>query len=75
MFDMRRVENYLRAMADGTAEGINDTIRDEIDEHGLDGAWSMRGRARRSAGAGLGAAATIWAREEAARQAPGFEAG
>lgn len=72
-FDMGRVRNYVRAMADGSAEAINQTIRGEIDDLGLDEALARRGQHVASAGAGLGAAATRWAREEAARQAPGTE--
>jgi hypothetical protein len=72
-FDMGRVVNYVRAMAEGAAEGINGKIREEIDQLGLDGALSRRGQHVDSAGAGFGAAATRWAREEAARQSPGTE--
>jgi HK97 family phage portal protein len=72
-FDMARVKNYLRAMAEGAAEGINAKIREEIDAMGLDGALDQRASHVESAGAGLGAGATRWAREEAARQSPGTE--
>jgi HK97 family phage portal protein len=72
-FDMRRVQNYLRAMAEGTAEGINSTIRSEVEQLGVEDAMSRRGAHVENAGAGLGAAATTWAREEAARQSPGTE--
>jgi hypothetical protein len=73
VFDMRRVAKYLRAMADGTAGAINDTIRAEVLDLGVEGAMSKRGQHVDSAGAGLGAAATTWAREEAARQSPGTD--
>jgi HK97 family phage portal protein len=69
-FDMARVQHYLRAMTDGAAEGINAKIREEIDRLGLDWAMSRRSQHVESAGAGLGAGATRWAREEAARQSP-----
>jgi hypothetical protein len=69
-FDTRRVVNYLRAMAEGAAEGINSTVRGEIEALGLDAALAKRAQHVESAGAGLGAGATRWAREEAARQSP-----
>jgi len=72
-FDMQQVTNYLKAMAEGAAEGINAKIREEIDDLGLDEALNRRSQHVESAGAGLGAGATRWAREEAARQAPGTE--
>jgi HK97 family phage portal protein len=72
-FDMRKVQNYLRAMSEGAAEGINAKIREEIDDLGLDGALSRSGQHVESSGAGLGAAATRWAREEAARQSPDYD--
>jgi HK97 family phage portal protein len=72
-FDMRRVQNYLKAMAEGAAEGLNGTIRDEINADGLEAALNRSAQHVESAGAGLGAAAIRWAREEAARQAPGYE--
>lgn len=72
-FDMRRVKNYLRAMAEGAAEAINQTVRDEISELGLEDALARRETHVASAGIGLGAGATRWAREEAARQSPGTE--
>lgn len=73
VFDMHRVEHYLRAMAEGAAEGINGKIREEIDTLGLEGALAKRAQHVESAGAGLGAGATRWAREEAARQSPDVE--
>jgi len=72
-FAMERVKNYLRAMSEGAAEGINAKIREEIETLGLDDALGRRAQHVESAGAGLGAGATRWAREEAARQAPGAE--
>jgi len=72
-FDMARVKNYLRAMAEGAAEGINTKIRQQIDDLGLDDALNQRAVTVASAGTGLGANATRWAREEAARQSPGAD--
>jgi HK97 family phage portal protein len=72
-FDMRKVQNYLRAMAEGAAEAINAKIRQQIDDIGLDDALGQRAVTVASAGIGLGANATRWAREEAARQSPDVE--
>lgn len=72
-FDVRRVKNYLLAMAQGAAQAINDTIRSEITDMGLDDALNQRARHVQSAGTSLGARATTWARQEAARQVPGSE--
>jgi HK97 family phage portal protein len=72
-FDMRKVQNYLHAMAEGAAEAINATIRSEIDDLGLDEALGKRAVHVASAGTSLGAGATRWAREEAARQSPSPE--
>lgn len=72
-FDMAQVAHYLRAMSEGAAEGINAKIREEIDALGLDPALAKASQHVASAGAGLGASATRWAREESARQSPGTE--
>jgi HK97 family phage portal protein len=69
-FDMRRVENYLRAMSDGAATAINETVRQEIKDLGLDNALARASQHVQSSGTSLGARSTIWAREEAARQSP-----
>ena len=71
-FDMGQVQHYLRAMAEGAATAINDTIRQEIDDLGFDDAMGRAAQHVASAGTSLGARSTMWAREEAARQAPGF---
>ena len=73
VFDPGRVVNYLKAMAEGAAEAINSIIRAEIAALGLAGALGKRETHVESAGAGLGAGATRWAREEAARQSPDTE--
>jgi HK97 family phage portal protein len=72
-FDMGRVVNYLKAMAEGAAEAINAVIRGEITDLGLETALNRRAQHVESAGSGFGANATRWAREEAARQAPGTD--
>jgi HK97 family phage portal protein len=69
-FDMRKVQNYIHAMAAGVAEAINATIRGEIDDLGLEDALGKRAAHVASAGTSIGAGATRWAREEAARQSP-----
>jgi hypothetical protein len=58
-------------MSQGAAQAINDTIRSEIKDLGLDDALNQRARHVSSAGTSLGARATTWARLEAARQTPG----
>jgi hypothetical protein len=73
-FDMSFVQHYLRSTADGFAKALNDTIRAEIAEFGVKEALALRDRHVESFGTALGAKATTWAREEAARQAPGTEA-
>jgi HK97 family phage portal protein len=69
-FDTGQVENYLRAMAEGSAEAINSTIRDEVKTIGIEGAIARFPAHVESAGTGLGANATRFARTEAARQSP-----
>ena len=71
-FDMRRVQNYLRAMAEGAAGAINDTIRSEIDTLGVDDAMARAPAHVASSGTSLGGRSTMWAREEAARQSGTF---
>ena len=68
------VRNYLKATAQGVASAINDVTHADIQDIGLDDAMS-RARGERSAVAAtsLGARATIFAREEAAKQAPHYE--
>lgn len=72
-FDMAQVANYVQAMAEGAAEGINAKIREEVNDLGVDGAMARMAAHVESAGAGLGANATMWARQEAARQSPDYE--
>jgi hypothetical protein len=69
-FDMRKVINYLKAMAEGAAEAINAKVREEVDGLGLETALANMAAHVENSGAGLGANATRWAREEAARQSP-----
>lgn len=68
-FDMREVENYLSAMAEGTAEGINTATQRDIEDMGVNDALS-RARNERAALAGvsIGTRATHFARKEAGRQ-------
>ena len=72
-FDMAKVKHYLLATAQGAATGINAAVRAEIDDIGVDGALANFPTHVASAGASLGSGITIWAREEAARQSPGYE--
>jgi predicted GNAT family acetyltransferase len=72
-FDMGLVANYLRAMAESAAESINLKIRMMVDDVGVSEALGQRATTVASAGTGLGANATRWAREEAARQSPDAE--
>jgi hypothetical protein len=60
-------------MADGAAGAINDTIRAEIDQLGLDEAMARAAQHVASSGASLGAGVTRFARDEAAKQSPGYE--
>jgi HK97 family phage portal protein len=69
-FDMAYVENYLQAMAEGAAGAINDTVRSEIKDLGMDAALARAPQHVASAGTSLGVKSTLWAREEAARQSP-----
>jgi hypothetical protein len=72
-FDMAYVKNYLAAMAEGVAGAINDTIRSEIDGLGLDDAMARAPQHVASSSASLGAGITHFARDEAAKQSPGYE--
>jgi HK97 family phage portal protein len=72
-FDRSQVENWLKAMAEESAIAINATIRSEVRELGLENAMSKRAQHVESAGASLGAGVTRFAREEAAKQSPGYE--
>lgn len=69
-FDMGLTENYLTATAEGAASAINQTVRDNIEQLGKDAAIAYFPQHVASASASLGARATVWAREEAARQSP-----
>lgn len=70
-FDMAQVKNYLRAMSEGAAEGINAKIRADVDELGVEDALALRGQYVDAWGASLGGNATTWTRDEAAKQSPG----
>jgi HK97 family phage portal protein len=70
-FDMRQVENYLRAMAVGTARGINRVTAADIAAIGVAAALERAMNERLEvAAASLGTRATVFARTEAAKQAP-----
>ena len=70
-FDMRQVENYLKAMAEGTAEGLNRVTAQDVKDHGVDEAFDRaRGERAEVAASAIGTRATVFARQEAARQAP-----
>jgi HK97 family phage portal protein len=73
-FDRSQVEHYLEQTALGAAEAINTTIRREVRELGMEEAMNKRAQHVESAGSSLGAGVTRFAREEAAKQSPGYEA-
>jgi HK97 family phage portal protein len=70
-FDMRQVENYLKATAEDIAEALNGATQRDIEAVGLEDAFK-RARNQRAgvAAASIGARATVFARIEAAKQAP-----
>lgn len=72
-FDMAFVRDYLRAMAEGFAGALNDTIRAEISDLGLDSAMARAPQHVASSSASLGVNVTSFARTEAAKQSPGYE--
>ena len=72
-FDMGRVQHYLQAMAEGVATALNDTVRQEISQMGLDDAMARAPQHVASAGTSVGARSTMWTREEAARQSGTFD--
>jgi HK97 family phage portal protein len=70
-FDLRQVEHYLTAQAEGAAEGINRATQRDIDEFGLVAAMERAQNLRvGTAAASIGTRATLFARTEAAKQAP-----
>jgi HK97 family phage portal protein len=73
-FDMRQVENFLKAMAQGAAEGINRVTAQDIVDLGVEDAMGRaRGERAEVAAASIGTRATVFARVEAAKQAPNPE--
>lgn len=73
-FDIRGLENYIKAMSEGIAEGVNAATQREIDRLGLEQALSdARSQRAEVAGASVGARATVQARYEAAKQSPRSE--
>lgn len=70
-FDMRRVQNYLKAMSEGVAEAVNQVTRNDVEDVGVEEALNRAtGPRLASVAAALGGRAAIFARYEAARQAP-----
>jgi len=69
-FDQARTKNYREGMASGAAEQIMSTIRQEVENLGLDATVARLPAHAASAGGSLGVRSTIWARQEAARQSP-----
>lgn len=67
-FEMADVQHYLRAMAEGVAGAVNETIRGDVDQRGIDDAMARAPQHVASVSRSVGTRATIWAREEAARQ-------
>jgi HK97 family phage portal protein len=73
-FDMRQVQNYLRAMGEGMAEAINTVTRRDVEDSGVEEAVNRAtGPRLESMAAALGARAAMFARYEAARQSPHTE--
>ena len=71
-FDMRQVENYIGAMSRGTAEGLNGATQRDITDLGVEDAMARAKNERASiAAASIGTRATVFARQEAAKQSPG----
>lgn len=70
-FDMGRVKNYLRAASAGIAEAVNHVTSKDIEAVGLESALARaQGERAAVAGTSIGARAAIFARLEAANQAP-----
>jgi HK97 family phage portal protein len=74
-FDMKRVRNYLRAMAEGVAQGLNDVTEADIQRMGVDDAMAraMGGQRVDPASASIAGNATRFARVSASEQSPGHE--
>lgn len=72
-FDMGQVTNYLRATSEGAASALLDTVKAEIADMGVDDALAHAPQHVASFGTSLGGRGTMWARLEAAKQAPGYE--
>lgn len=71
-FDMGQVEHYLEAKASGAVSGLTEKFREEIAELGLELAMERVDEHAAGAGSHLGVSTMTFARESAARQAPGF---
>jgi hypothetical protein len=70
-FDMGQVDHYLKAMAAGAAEGINAATQRDIDDLGVERALERaQGERVETAAASIGTRATVFGREEGAKQSP-----
>jgi hypothetical protein len=72
-FDMNYVQHYLEAKSAGAVDGILTKFRQEISDLGLDTARERIPGHVSGAGGHLGVTTMTFARESAARQAPGFQ--
>jgi hypothetical protein len=70
---MGRVQNYLAAKASYAALAVNEQIRADVASRGTDAALSRAAQMVPPISASLGGGATMWAREEAARQSPDYQ--
>lgn len=70
-FDVRQVDHYVKAMAEGTAEGLNGATQRDIEEMGVVLALERaKGLRAEVAASNIGARVTVFARKEAAKQSP-----
>jgi HK97 family phage portal protein len=70
-FDLRQVKHYIDAMSSGVAEALNEvTQRDLQDATARDAIERAMNERAEVAGTNIGARATVFARQEAAKQSP-----
>lgn len=70
-FDMRQVQNYVKAMSEGTAAGLNRVTQADIEAVGtVDAIERAKNERAAIAANGIGARVTLFARREAAKQSP-----
>lgn len=73
-FDPRQVQNYVRAASLGAAEAINRVTATDIEDMGVEKALARAaGERAEVAAASVGTRSAVFARVEAAKQAPGAE--